>query len=58
MKIGDIMTERVISVRPTDHVEDAVRVMLDNRISGLPVIDEKGELVGILSEGDLSLIHI
>jgi CBS domain-containing protein len=53
MKIGDIMTERVISVRPTDRIADAIRLMLDNRISGLPVIGEDGKLVGIVSESDL-----
>jgi CBS domain-containing protein len=53
MKIGDIMTESVISVRPTDRIADAIRLMLDNRISGLPVIGEDGKLVGIVSESDL-----
>jgi CBS domain-containing protein len=53
MKVGEIMTETVISVRPSDRVTDAVRMMLDNRISGLPVISDAGQLVGIISEGDL-----
>ena len=53
MKVSDVMTDRVISVRPSDRIADAVRVMLDNRISGLPVISEAGQLVGIVSEGDL-----
>ena len=53
MNVGDIMTERVISVRPSDRISDAIRLMLDHRISGLPVIDDTGQLVGIVSEGDL-----
>lgn len=53
MKVSDVMTDRVISVRPSDRIADAVRLMLDNRISGLPVISEAGQLVGIVSEGDL-----
>jgi CBS domain-containing protein len=53
MKVSDVMTDRVISVHPSDRIADAVRLMLDNRISGLPVISEAGQLVGIVSEGDL-----
>ena len=53
MKVSDVMTDRVISVHPSDLIADAVQLMLDNRISGLPVISEAGQLVGIVSEGDL-----
>ena len=53
MKVGDIMTQKVISVHPTDPIADAVRLMLDGRISGLPVVDDAGRLVGIVTEGDL-----
>lgn len=53
MKVSDIMTQKVISVRPTDGIVDAVRLMLDYRISGLPVVDNAGRLVGIVTEGDL-----
>lgn len=52
MKAVDIMSSRVISVAPTAPVRTAIRIMLQNRISGLPVIDEAGRLVGIVSEGD------
>jgi CBS domain-containing protein len=47
------MTRSVLSVRPNATVVEAIRMMLDNRISGLPVIDDSGRLVGILTEGDL-----
>jgi len=47
------MTREIISVRPDTTVAEAIRMMLDNRISGLPVIDEAGRLVGILTEADL-----
>ena len=53
MNASDVMTRTVLSVRPDAAVADAIRMMLDNRISGLPVIDEAGRLVGILTEGDL-----
>jgi CBS domain-containing protein len=53
MNASDVMTREIISVRPDTTVAEAIRMMLDNRISGLPVIDEAGRLVGILTEGDL-----
>lgn len=53
MKAADVMTPGVISVGPDCSVLEAVRLMLQNRISGLPVVDTKGDLLGIVSEGDL-----
>jgi CBS domain-containing protein len=53
MNASDVMTRNILSVRPDTSVAEAIRLMLDNRISGLPVIDEAGRLVGILTEGDL-----
>ena len=52
MKAKDIMTSNVISVESTANVMHAVRLMLQNRISGLPVVDTDGNLVGIVTEGD------
>ena len=52
MKASDIMTKWVISVTPNASILEAARQMLQNRISGLPVIDEKGSLVGVVTEGD------
>jgi len=53
MKAADVMVCAVISVRPNARVEEVARTLLANRISAVPVIDEEGELVGIVSEGDL-----
>jgi CBS domain-containing protein len=53
MKASDVMTRTILSVKPDATIAEAIRVMLDNRISGLPVLDEAGRLVGILTEGDL-----
>jgi CBS domain-containing protein len=53
MNASDAMTREILSVGPDTTVAEAIRTMLDNRISGLPVIDEAGRLVGILTEGDL-----
>jgi CBS domain-containing protein len=52
MKAADVMTPNVISVRPNTSIAEMVKLMLDKRISGLPVIDDQGELVGIVTEGD------
>ncbi len=52
MKTCDVMTRRVISVAPEAGIRDALELMLKNHISGLPVIDGSGTLVGVLSEGD------
>ena len=53
MNASDVMTRNVLSVRPDATIAEAIRLMLDNRISGLPVLDQTGRLVGILTEGDL-----
>jgi CBS domain-containing protein len=52
MKAMDVMTRAIISVGPNAPVLQAARLMLQHHISGLPVINEAGQLVGILSEGD------
>lgn len=52
MKVQDVMTRNVISVKPEDTVARAVRLMLQRRVSGLPVIDTAGRLVGMVTEGD------
>ncbi len=53
MKAADVMTPRVITIDPDSSVADAARRMLENRISGMPVVDAGGRLVGMISEGDL-----
>lgn len=52
MKVGDVMTPDVLSVSPDASVEAATQLMLQKRISGLPVVDAGGMLVGIVTEGD------
>jgi CBS domain-containing protein len=52
MKAIDVMTRRVASISPDASVHDALRLMLDRRISGLPVVNAEGVLVGIVTEGD------
>jgi len=52
MIASDVMTRKVVSIDPDSTVLQAARLMLQHRISGLPVIDAAGRLVGVLSEGD------
>ena len=52
MRVKDVMTPNVISVGIDESVLKAARLMLQNRISGLPVLNKQGELVGIVTEGD------
>jgi len=52
MQAKDVMTQPVISVAADASVLEAVRIMLQNKISGVPVVDASGHLVGIVTEGD------
>ena len=52
MNAADVMTPDVITVQPDTPLEQVITVMLDNRVSGVPVMDGEG-LVGIITEGDL-----
>ncbi len=52
MQVRDVMTRKVISVTVDDSILAAARLMLQNRISGLPVVDADGSLVGVVTEGD------
>jgi CBS domain-containing protein len=53
MLVKHVMTSPVVSIAPTATVYEATRLMVDRGLSGLPVIDGTGSLVGILSESDL-----
>ena len=52
MRVKDVMTPKVICIDADEPILKAVRLMLQNHISGLPVLDKEGELVGIVTEGD------
>src|ERR1700682_1414402 len=52
MRVRDVMTPDVLSISPDASVLEAVDVMLQKGISGLPVVDAAGKLVGIVTEGD------
>lgn len=52
MRAHQIMTRSVISVTPEATILEAASIMLRCHVSGLPVVDTAGKLVGIVSEGD------
>jgi CBS domain-containing protein len=52
MRTHQIMTRKVITVGTATPIADAANIMLAKHVSGLPVVDETGKLVGIVSQGD------
>jgi acetoin utilization protein AcuB len=55
--VKEVMTKKVISVQENTPIEEAARIMVDNKIGGLPVMRE-GELIGIITETDLFKIFL
>jgi CBS-domain-containing membrane protein len=53
MQAKDVMTMAVVTARPQTSVEEIAKLMLDRRISAIPVVDANGRVQGIVSEGDL-----
>ena len=51
--VRDIMTTDLITVAPNMDIVTAAKILLDNRINGVPVVDESGHLLGILCQSDL-----
>ena len=49
----DIMTRQVITVAPDTEIAQAAKLLLEKRINGFPVVNQAGELVGILCQSDL-----
>ena len=58
IKIKDLMTTNLAYVRPDETVEFAAILMLENKISSLPVINEKGALIGIITQTDIFKVLI
>lgn len=53
MKAREIMSRDLVTVRPEHGIRHAAQIMIDRDVSGLPVTDDEGRLVGMLTEGDL-----
>jgi CBS domain-containing protein len=52
LTIRDVMTSAVITVRPETPLKEVARLLIDNGISGVPVIDDRGAVLGVVSEAD------
>ncbi len=50
--VGDVMTRAVVSVRSSTPLMEVAQLLVERRISGLPVVDDHGRLLGVVSEGD------
>ena len=57
MKVGDVMTGAVVSVPPSMPLRDLARLLSERGISGVPVVNERGDVVGVVSETDLVAKH-
>jgi CBS domain-containing protein len=53
MQVRELMTEHVITIGPEAPIKDVAKILVDNRISGMPVCDIEGKLLGVVSEGDI-----
>jgi CBS domain-containing protein len=53
MKVQEIMTTDVLTIGPEAPLKDLARLLVEHRISGVPVCDVEGQVVGIVSEGDI-----
>jgi acetoin utilization protein AcuB len=60
IKVNELMSKDVIYVKPDETIEFAAVLMLENKISGLPVINDQQKLIGVITETDIfkALIHI
>jgi CBS domain-containing protein len=57
MQAKDVMTHDVVTVAPETAVEEIAALLLERRISAVPVVDASGGVAGIVSEGDLLHRH-
>ena len=53
LRVKDIMTKKVIVLKPNDNIKDAIHKLVKYDIYSLPVVDEKKKLVGLVTEGDI-----
>jgi CBS-domain-containing membrane protein len=53
MNVSKVMTRDVITVTPSTPLKDVARLLVQRRVSGMPVVDEDGTVVGVVSEGDI-----
>jgi len=52
-KVKDLMSKKIFYVRPEDTIEEAARIMSEKHVRRLPVVDNEGRLVGVISRSDI-----
>ena len=52
--VAEIMTTELVTVSPETSLQEAIQILAEREISGLPVVDDRGQLVGVISETDLT----
>ncbi len=57
LRVSDIMTKDVITVTRDTGIKELAKILTDNRISGTPVVDDDGRVIGIVSESDLVMLQ-
>ena len=55
MKAKDIMERNVLAIKKDVFVKDIAKIMFENKISGLPVVDDENKVIGVVTEKDLFL---
>jgi CBS domain-containing protein len=53
LTVNNVMTSKVLTITPDTSINQAAQLMLDKKVSGLPVVDEHDRLVGIITESDI-----
>jgi CBS domain-containing protein len=53
MKVSELMTKKVLTIGPEAPIKDVAKILVAHGISGLPVCDIEGEVLGVISEGDI-----
>jgi CBS domain-containing protein len=56
MAVEDIMTKNVVAIKRDADLHETARLLSENRISGMPVIDDENRVIGVISEADLLLL--
>ena len=55
-EIENIMTKEVVTVKRDTAIRETIRIMVENNITGLPVVDDQMQLVGVISEKDIMML--
>lgn len=53
-RVEDVMTDRLVTCRADDDVQNAIQAMSQNQLRRIPVVDDNGQLVGIISQADVA----